>query len=226
LNDAIEISKGKYIARMDVDDISHPERLERQVSLMEKENIDICGCHYLTINEDGKFLDIVLTPLKENNLFLYLLNGVPFAHGSVMLRKDFLSNKNLKYGSGFKFAEDKDLWVSMLENSARFSNVNEILFKYREYSQSLSKQRLNEVRHDDKKLKDKVFKLYQEKIYNILQSLTSDIHKLNHREIEYLADTILYATFDKFKMSYLKFFRKIPSRYKVIAFFKYISRIF
>jgi glycosyltransferase involved in cell wall biosynthesis len=222
LNDAIDIARGEYIARMDADDISLPERFEKQIHLMKKENLDICGCHYLIINKDGKYIDTILTPLEKNTLLLYLAIGVPFAHGSVMFRKDFMSNNNLEYGQGVKFSEDKGLWIAMYKNSAKFSNVNDILFKYREFNQSLSKQRKKEVRIDDECLKDNILKFYDKEAYYIVHFLSSNIEKLNYREVEYLADIILYLSFKKFKLSYLKFFKNIPSRYKIISLFKFL----
>lgn len=226
LNDAIKISNGKYIARMDADDISLPKRFQKQLELMENENLDICGCHYLLINEDGKYLDTVLTPIENNTLLLYLAIGVPFAHGSVMFRKDFMSINNLEYGQGVKFAEDKALWIEMYKTSAKFSNVNDILFKYREFSESLSKKGKNKVRIDDDLLKADILKYCYDDIFKIVDSLALSIERLSYREIEYLADMIFYFSFKKFDLKFVKYLKYIPVRYRAIAALKFLSRIF
>jgi len=226
LNDAIKISNGKYIARMDADDISLPQRFQKQLELMENENLDICGCHYLLINEEGKYLDTVLTPIENNTLLLHLAIGVPFAHGSVMFRKDFMSTNNLEYGQDIKFSEDKALWIEMYKTSAKFSNVNDILFKYREFSESLSKKGKNKVRIDDDLLKADILKYCYGDLFKIVNSLALSIERLSYREIEYLADIIFYLSFKKFDFKFVQYLKYIPARYKAIATLKFLSRIF
>jgi len=225
LNDAIQISNGKYIARMDADDISLPQRFEKQIELIEKENLDICGCHYYLINEDGKYLDTVLTPVDDNALILYLAIGVPFAHGSVMFRRDFMLNNNLEYGQGARFAEDKALWIAMYKSSAKFSNVNDILFKYRELSESLSKKGKNKVRIDDNRLKTEILEYCYNDIYQIVGLLVLRIDKLNYREIEYLVDIIFHFVFKKLNLKFLKFLKFIPVRFRAISTLKFLSKI-
>ena len=109
LNAAIAMSKGEFLARMDSDDISLPSRLEKQFDYMRKNDLDICGCHYFIKNKNDKFLDTVFVPLNKNSMLLYLFQGVPFAHGSVMIKSSFLKNNNLFYGEGKIYAEDKCL---------------------------------------------------------------------------------------------------------------------
>ena len=114
LNEGINQAKGKYIARMDADDISLSNRFEKQIELLENSNIDICGCHYLLVDEYNNINGLNLTPLSHEMCFLSLASKVPFAHPSVMIRKEFLDKNNLKYGqSEHKIAEDFDLWMRM-----------------------------------------------------------------------------------------------------------------
>ena len=79
LNEGIEKSKGKYIARMDADDICLPMRFEKQIELMENENLDICGCHYFLLNKEGNIDGLNLTPLSHEMCSLSLASKVPFA---------------------------------------------------------------------------------------------------------------------------------------------------
>jgi glycosyltransferase involved in cell wall biosynthesis len=139
LNIGLELAKGKFIARMDADDISLPDRLRQQINLLNTSNADICGCHWLVMNENNKLTGANLVPLNKGSLVSYLANGiVPFAHGSVMIRNRFLLDNNLKYGPN-RFAEDYNLWVEIFCKNGSFVNCNEFLYKYREYSTSLSK---------------------------------------------------------------------------------------
>jgi len=151
-NELIERSAGKFIAWMDQDDISLPDRLIKQVELMERTNADICGCHWIVINEDGKFIDTRLVPLETDSFVICLAETVPFAHGSVMIRRQFAIEKSLRYGSR-RYAEDYDLWIRFFEAGAYFVNVNDFLFKYRDYSTSLSKRKIQELMSDTRALK-------------------------------------------------------------------------
>lgn len=138
LNHGIKLSQGKYIARMDADDICHFERFKKQLVKLENSNADICGCHWHVINEKGKLIDNVIVPIESYYFPLSLSNGSPFAHGSVMIRSDFIKKNNLLYGSE-KYAEDLKLWIEFFERGAILTNCNEFLFSYRNVNTSVSK---------------------------------------------------------------------------------------
>jgi glycosyltransferase involved in cell wall biosynthesis len=107
LNEGIDIAKGKYIARMDADDISLSQRFENQLNLMESEILDICGCHLFIINKQNKYVSTRIVSTKEDFNKMILSRSVPFAHGSVMIRRDFLISNNLRYGqTKYNKAED------------------------------------------------------------------------------------------------------------------------
>ena len=140
LNEGISLAKGRYIARMDADDISFPSRLEKQFDFIEKNNLDICGGHCLLLDKNGKINGLNVVPTSHKMCSLSLLFKVPFAHPSVMIRKQFLDENSLEYGqSSYKIAEDLDLWLRMHRCGARFGNVDSVVLKYRILSNSLSK---------------------------------------------------------------------------------------
>jgi hypothetical protein len=73
---------------MDADDLSEMKRFEKQIELMERDNGDICGCHFTIISETNKIVNSFIAPITK--LFhVVLLNSVPYAHGAVMFRKSF-----------------------------------------------------------------------------------------------------------------------------------------
>ena len=94
LNKGIKVSSGKYIARMDADDISHANRLENELLMIQTENADICGCKWAVIDKNGTVLKDYDVPLSCEAIDLRLANTVPFAHGSVLIRKQFLLENN------------------------------------------------------------------------------------------------------------------------------------
>ncbi len=147
LNEGIKISRGKYIARMDADDISLKNRLSLQIKLIEDKDLDICGCHYFVIDKDDRYVRTKIVGINENDILMKLTASVPFAHGSVMMRRELL-DKNTYGESKFKSVEDYSLWIDMYNNNARFGNVDEFLFKYRSFEESFSGTKLEKMRRE------------------------------------------------------------------------------
>ncbi len=221
LNEGITCAKGKYIARMDADDISHINRFQLQISQIKKEAADICGCHYFVINDVNKLIDTVLVPLDNNSLYMYLALAVPFAHGSVMLRKQFLIDNKLTYGQNFKYAEDKYLWIQMCQKGAVFTNVNETLFYYREIAESKSRIESKEIYLDDKNIKKLFVESNTDKFNSVFLKLFQKFDALSVREQEHLLD--LSFLLKKQQCSTL---RRSNSKQKIVALCKYFSKVF
>ncbi|EBK7539950.1 glycosyltransferase, partial [Salmonella enterica] len=139
LNLAISRSKYDIIARMDSDDISHPERLEKQITYLEKNNLDLVGTAINLIDENDTFLGLRSYPQK-NAIFKKIIFKNPFAHPSVMFRKDFFL-KHRGYCGGFN-SEDYDLWLRMRDSIPRWDNMDEPLLNYRIHSNSTQKSKL------------------------------------------------------------------------------------
>ena len=128
LNVGIREAKGKYIARMDDDDISLPERFQKQYELMEREpKLGLCGT-----------LQTTITPEKENVLYVAvdseelkgeMLFGCQLSHTSVMIRRE-LFMKNKWYYPNDRIAEDYSLWLRILDKT-RMVNISEPLVRHR-----------------------------------------------------------------------------------------------
>lgn len=133
LNKGLDLAKGKYIARMDADDISLPKRLEKQVDFMEH-NLDVGIC--------GTWLQhFPIGPLDKNRetptYFDVLRYPSPFGHPTVIMRKSVLDTFHLRYNPNFEYCEDYDLWSRAIRYT-KFANLQEVLFKYREHQSSIS----------------------------------------------------------------------------------------
>lgn len=130
LNRGIELSMGKYIARMDADDIALPKRFEKQVRVMEENpDIIVCGTQikYFGISKrKSKFY----APETSKDNKEWLLENTCFAHPTVMMRRSVLIENNISYNCDYKHCEDYKLWID-LSNYGDFYNLQEVLLLYR-----------------------------------------------------------------------------------------------
>ncbi|WP_152184252.1 glycosyltransferase family 2 protein [Sulfurimonas indica] len=210
LNEGIEKAKGKYIARMDADDISLSHRFEEQIVLMESNKLDICGSHYLLVDQNNNINGLNITPLSHEMCFLSLAAKVPFAHPSVMMRKGFLTKHNLLYGqSQYTIAEDFDLWMRMYEHGAKFGNVNDILLRYRILDNSLSKVNSVGLARDTKKMLNTFLKKNKDKLFNILENLPQG---LNSEEKALVVRTVYKLLVKNCNLSSIRFLKLIDNK--------------
>ncbi len=142
LNKAIEIAKGKYIARMDADDISLPHRIEKQLEFLTKYNYSLIGSYFYKIDEDGNIIQLVKVFTSDKYLKQNLLKQNWFCHGSVMFKKESFWELG-GYDIRYKYAQDYDLWLKFSENY-KIGNVPEPLYCWRENINSISSRKKEE----------------------------------------------------------------------------------
>ena len=210
LNEGLVIANGEFIARMDADDICLPNRFESQIMLMKDNKLDICGCHYFLINEEGSIDGLNLVPISHELCILSLSSKVPFAHPSVMIKKDFLYKKNIQYGqSQYKIAEDFDLWLRMFKEGAVFGNVNDVLFKYRVIAQSLSKINNVDIKKETKLMLNEFTNNNKTELMRIIHNLPKN---LNAEENELVVRTVFNIFIKTFNFKVLKYLKKISKK--------------
>jgi len=131
LNRALAISKGEYIARMDADDISDPNRFERQIDYFNKhKDIDILGTFSNDIDEYGEIIRPRKGPITHNEIVKMLPKVSPIAHPTVMFRKASLEKIGF-YNPKYRTSQDLEMWFRAAGAGLKFHNIPEFLFKYR-----------------------------------------------------------------------------------------------
>jgi len=139
LNRGIRLAKGEYIARMDADDLSEPERLEKQVEALDRNpGIAVVGCWYKVIDENGSLLGYKRLPDDVNQLAKLLKRDNPICHGSVMMRKEAIQAVGL-YNENLRYAQDYELWLRMLYQGYGFYVIPDFLYSYRISPNSVAK---------------------------------------------------------------------------------------
>lgn len=137
LNMGLELAKGKYIARMDGDDISFSERFAKQVAFLEMNpEVVLCGAFYQVIGTDK----VCNHPLTHDEIKVKLITGCYIAHPTVMMRTSIFTMHSIEYNQNMEPAEDYDLW-SRLVFLGKVANLGEVLLHYRLHSQQVSKLR-------------------------------------------------------------------------------------
>lgn len=140
LNRGIELARGRYIARQDQDDISYPERLARQVSLLDaRRKCALVGTWADIWREDAKTGRQHRHPTSNSQLQYELLLNNPFVHSSVMMRKAALDDVGgYSVDPRRQPPEDYELW-SRIARKYEVANIPEILHVYREVQGSMSR---------------------------------------------------------------------------------------
>lgn len=138
LNRGLELAGGRYIARMDADDISAPERLEKQVRFLDAHpDVDVLGTMANLINEEGRiFGSLADYPTSSGDVRQYLLRECCLVHPTVMFRKNAVQAVG-GYDAAAQHAEDYDLWLRLSDRHL-LANLPEKLVSYRMHRNQVS----------------------------------------------------------------------------------------
>lgn len=148
LNIGIDMARGKYIARMDSDDISLPNRLQVQFDYLEQHpDIDLVSVAMQQFGDGSKIMryDNATEDIKFNALFFS-----PVLHASSMWRKERFAR--LRYEQEYVPAEDYRLWTQALLTGMRMRNLPDVLYLYRQYATQVTQdtERICAIQHKAK----------------------------------------------------------------------------
>ena len=133
-NRLLDMAQGEYLAVMDHDDISLPERFEKQVAFLDAHpDVGIVGCQVwnMVTKKAREF------PLTDSDIRTALMTRCALCHPAVMIRASVLKEHGLRYEAVFSPAEDYALFCRMLKHTS-FANLPETLFHYRNWKGNTS----------------------------------------------------------------------------------------
>ncbi len=141
LNKCIETASGEFIARMDDDDVSHPDRFSRQITfLLEHPEFAFVGCGMNFFDDNGIWGH---SSGKAEPTTMDVFTSHAFAHPTVMIRKAALTDVgNYSTNSLNRRGQDYDLWSKLYYKGYRGANLTEILFDYYESPSSVRRRKL------------------------------------------------------------------------------------
>lgn len=161
LNYGIKLSSGEFIARMDADDISHIERIERQVKyLNEHPEVDILSCNCYMIDVNNRVIGKTDHPENDRDIKIKMFFEDAIVHPATMIRRSFF-NKNL-YDKSCFCAEDYELWTRVIEYTI-FHNLKACLLKYRVSKNSTYHRQYKRLQEDNEyytKYRNIMYRIY------------------------------------------------------------------
>lgn len=159
LNDLLEIcfKEGyEYIARMDADDISMPERFEKQMTyLFAYPEIDVVGGAIEEVDENSQSRGkVIVYPDGPKECYEFFARRNPHAHPAVLFRKRFFDKAGCKYRPEYRQNQDTMLWLDGMTKGTKHANVQDVILRFR-FTNALFKKRRNGWLFAKKQLADR-----------------------------------------------------------------------
>ncbi len=190
LNKCLKLAQGKYIARMDGDDLCHPTRLEQEFNFLEKnENVALVSCHMNLFDSQGIYRTVTY---REHPDISHMADKSPFCHAGCMIRKKVIDELG-GYDESPQCArvEDYDLWIRLYAAGYKGYNIQEALYSMRD-DRNAQHRRTWQNRCNEARVKRKATRLFSLGIKGYIKSLIpiikffmpASVYKMAHRNIK------------------------------------------
>lgn len=176
LNIGINLSRGKYIARMDSDDISLKTRLEEQLKYMEEHpDVVLLGSFTRPINTK-KVNRQHWTDNQDILKIRLLFYNIGIAHPTAFFRRDFLLNNNIKYDETYPKSQDYAMWVNVIKYG-KIAVLPKALLEYRIHSDQITSQKRSEQIDCENRIILRQFEEYGFQLNDRERSIISSIYR-------------------------------------------------
>lgn len=178
--------KGKYIARMDSDDVAEDERLEKQLAYIKEKQLHIIGSGYRLI-PDLRFHKLVSHSYKELKIRL-LFGNAAIIHSSAFWEKDYLLQRKIQYDSKFLKSQDYALWCECISKGLMIGTQPEVLVRWRMSEEQISKKYSSQQAECTKKVRRKYvqenFNIEEKEIDDFVEQLDGSLYKKENNIIK------------------------------------------
>lgn len=214
LNYALTKAKGEFIARMDGDDISTPERLEKQLKfLLDNPNYDLVGSHLTTIDEHGNIIGYQKMPISRDAIRKTIKLVSPVSHIWLARKRVYDLLKGYREIPG---AEDYDFLLRMHSNGLQFTNLDS--FEY--FVRIRNGNTMSTIGFNQKLMSNYIIDLYN-------QRKSSGFDNFSYENVEDYIDMHMKhkANFEKSNTYFISAFNANKERKFIIMFFYLVSSI-
>lgn len=196
LNEGIEKAKGKYVARMDADDLCMPNRFEEQLSYMEKNDLDLCGSWVETFSDKGTY-GIWQFPEKNNEIIFTSFFMSSFIHPSVMVKTSVITN--FKYDN--ELSEDYKLWCNILSNGFKSGNIQKVLLKYRFHPNQLTQTKAQDITHSANQTQLNFVRKMDDRLIDLVAEAIEVQHNNSYEKFhKFIQDILVWS--EKYQVSF------------------------
>ena len=178
LNIGLRAAQGRYIARMDGDDVSYPERFEKQLAFMQSNpDVIVCGARVLTSKNERTNLDVCFESREQYLVRMLFTNPGP-SHPTAFIDREVLRAHAIEYDEKLIYAQDYGLWVSLIPYG-RICILPEILLFYRRSENQVT------VKHKEKR-RQCVGRIQKKLLCQLLDDVTDEeadfhyVHSAGH----------------------------------------------
>lgn len=141
-NKAIELAKGRYIAFLDSDDLWYPQKIQKQLDLMEKRNAAICYTAIEMIDESGQLIKGKRKVLEQID-YKFLLKNTMLATSTVVIDRMIIGKFKMPL---LRSGQDYATWLLLMRNGTQAYGIDEALVKYRKGLGSLSSKKTRNIK--------------------------------------------------------------------------------
>lgn len=210
-NKLIEMAQGEYLAVMDHDDISLPERLAKQVAYLDAHpEVGVVGARVQNMGERSNLSNY---PEEAHQVKLGLMYGCMVPHSCAMIRRSVLMETGIRYETTYSPAEDYALWCRLIPHT-ELVNLPDVLLRYRLYDSNTSKTQADRMNSATAAIRARVQTEYPSLYCEYLRLATHDTR------ITCLGIPLLKITGTQYERRYL-LFNRIP-----IARVRYTCKIY